>query len=112
MRDYQLVMDRLDSVRRRFLSTLPPRIDRLSELRADLDDPRMQAHSLRLACFEVHKIAGTAGTLGYVDLGRLAAQIEAKVALHMRTAPELPPEPDLVVQFDEFLEEGRRVSGE
>lgn len=112
MQEYQLVMDRLDSVRRRFLTTLPPRIDRLAELRADLDDPRLQSHSLSQACFEVHKIAGTAGTLGYADLGRLAAQIEAKVSLHMRTAPELPPAPDLVLQFDEFLAEGRRVSGE
>jgi HPt (histidine-containing phosphotransfer) domain-containing protein len=108
MSDYHHVLDRLESVRRRFLEMLPARVEHLQELSAGIADPAQCETSLTQASFEAHKIAGTAGTLGFPRLGQLAAGAEAAIGQHI-VARGRTPAPGLKAMIDELIAEGARV---
>ena len=68
---------RLGSVRDRFVALLDERLDSLELLRDALEQEATRASALEDIRFIVHKVAGTAGTLGFEYVGTLAARTES-----------------------------------
>lgn len=76
----------LVKVRDRFLSVLPERESSISSLLNEVERGGVCADCVDQAKFALHKIAGTAGTLGYGDLGRAAAACEGELAVYCGTS--------------------------
>jgi HPt (histidine-containing phosphotransfer) domain-containing protein len=74
-----------------FLSLAESRLALLEAARARLLAGQAPHDALTEIGGLAHKIAGTAATLGYADMGRTAAEVERLVALGA-TAPEVLPE--------------------
>jgi len=71
---------RLQKIRTHFLTELEKQYHDVKMLRSQLDqvaDPSEICNEIGLIC---HKIAGTAATLGFPDLGNVAAEIDDYVA--------------------------------
>jgi HPt (histidine-containing phosphotransfer) domain-containing protein len=73
------IHEQLKVVRDRFLVLLAERHSKLQSLRKQLDEDDNNQDVLKQVQFIVHKIAGTAGTLGFPTLGELAANTETKI---------------------------------
>ena len=73
------LQDRLKVVRKRFLNLLDDRVDELEILRDHIDQQERRQEVLQKTQFIAHKISGTAGTLGFVEIGKLAAQTEETI---------------------------------
>lgn len=73
------LQDRLKVVRERFLTLLDDRLDELEILRGHIDQQERRQEVLQRTQFIVHKISGTAGTLGFVEIGKLAAKTEETI---------------------------------
>lgn len=91
----------LARVRARFVDELQGRRARIGMLRADLDHAAQPMGALTGIRQIAHKIAGTAATLGFPDLGALAAEIDDTV---LRLSVDgCPPSQALVARIDRML---------
>ncbi|MFX0547546.1 Hpt domain-containing protein [Roseovarius sp. S1116L3] len=91
----------LERVRQRFLETLRDRFNRVVRLRAKVAEEVDVQDSLCEIGKICHKIAGTAATLGFPDLGSNAAEIDDLI---MSNQDELKnPDPYLLMKIDEFV---------
>lgn len=75
----------LANVRVRFLEMLDERLGQLTALQTDLHQPHMRAAALEAISAIAHKIAGTAGTLGFERLGLSAIATEDLIRLYFAT---------------------------
>lgn len=85
----QNISIRLEKVRTHFLTELEKQYRDVEMLRDQLDrvaDPSQTCHEIGRIC---HKIAGTAATLGFPDLGHVAAEIDDFVASLNATRSEV-----------------------
>jgi len=79
---------RLEKIRTHFLTELEKQYLEVEMLRGRLDqvaDPSETCYTIGRIC---HKIAGTAATLGFPDLGNIAAEIDDFVASNDAKRPE------------------------
>ncbi|MGB7242612.1 MAG: Hpt domain-containing protein [Sulfitobacter sp.] len=96
----------LGLVRQRFLKTLDTRLDHMEALLVSTDLPNDRKQALAELAREAHKIAGSAGTLGFANLGRLAARVENSIETHLEKS-QINDVPDVLIdQIEEMLEEG------
>lgn len=91
----------LARVRARFLGELEGRAARVYALRAALDAPATADEALVEIGRIAHKIAGTAATLGFPDLGTAAAAIDEAASRH--ADPAAPPASALAPEVDRLL---------
>ena len=73
----------LAKVRARFLIELEKRRAVLNYAYGRLDNDAARAEAIEEICSIAHKIAGTAGTLGFGDLGAQAATTEDAIRQHL-----------------------------
>ena len=74
----------LEPIRHRFLSMLHERqIETLNDLEVALNTPDQAAEALGRIEATLHKIAGTAGTLGFDKLGQMARQVEEQIMAYL-----------------------------
>ncbi|NUB44826.1 Hpt domain-containing protein [Fertoebacter nigrum] len=66
----------LEPVRRRFIETTEARILEIEALRLDVEAGRDAEAAARQIARIAHKISGVAATLGFAQVGALAAQVE------------------------------------
>lgn len=96
--------DGLRRVRARFVDELKNRHSRLTNLRADLDPDLSNDEVCKAAMTEIgqiaHKIAGTAATLGFPELGAQASAID-DVVIKRASLPEAFPD-DILSQIDQM----------
>lgn len=79
----------LSAVRRRFAAALPERAEVLQALQAELDKETGPFRSMEAAQLNLHKIAGTAETLGFCNLGDAARQCEDMIVAHVEAGQKL-----------------------
>lgn len=93
--------DGLARVRARFVEELQERFRRVQELRLHLEQHPSSTEPLTGIGQIAHKIAGTAATLGFPELGSISAQVDDAVAARAGT----PDEPDaaLTARIDHML---------
>ncbi|MGO4915031.1 Hpt domain-containing protein [Pseudogemmobacter sp. W21_MBD1_M6] len=92
----------LERIRARFLVILAERQQELETLRDAMNRPEHCKAALKQAQFILHKIAGTAGTLGFPEFGAQARTIENQIIRHLdNAAPDLPL---IVGNLDQFLD--------
>lgn len=78
----------IDKARKRFVCTLSERLDMLDFLTCELEQGRGSYDVLGKIKSEAHKIRGIAKIVGFDDLGRTAADVEAEIeALTPLTKP-------------------------
>lgn len=77
------------------------RFSRVATLRADLDRVPLPDGPMMEIGRIAHKIAGTAATLGFPDLGRTAAEIDDRITRRITVGQ--PPDRDLVARIDTML---------
>lgn len=92
----------LERIKARFLVILAERQQELKTLREAMDRPEHHEAALRQAQFILHKIAGTAGTLGFPEFGANARIIENQIIKYLdATAHDLPR---IAENLDRFLD--------
>lgn len=94
----------VDGIRGRFLARLGDQtVEMAKQLRA-VEEQRSEADSLHEIQAIAHKIAGLAQTLGYPNLGGMAAKVDA--SLNSTVAVDLSAEDraDQVAEIREFIE--------
>jgi chemotaxis protein histidine kinase CheA len=70
----------LEPIRERFVNLLASRNEEiLNQLDVALEQPAQATKALLIVEAVLHKVAGTAGTLGFDDLGERALSVEYKV---------------------------------
>lgn len=73
----------LAKIRIRFLDELKPRLEELTILRAQAEHADSAETSMTQIGFIAHKLAGTAATLGFPDLGQAAAELDDVVTFEL-----------------------------
>lgn len=67
---------KLQALRDDYAARLPVEIQSLRDLVSDLSDPDLQRHSLDQLSRKLHKLAGSAGSFGFPELGKQAKKLE------------------------------------
>ncbi|MBL3705474.1 hypothetical protein GI582_22490 [Sulfitobacter sp. BDSS02] len=89
MMDEQMIPG-IGRIRARFLDMLPDRLNELEEFFAEMDEDSLDMEALDQSQGILHKIAGTAGTLGLQELGDMARTCENNiVGLMKKGTPDL-----------------------
>jgi len=104
------LQDQLKVVRERFISLLDERLDELEILRERIERGQNREEALKQIQFIVHKIGGTAGTLGFPETGELAACAEDAIIHNLSSGGERPTFDDTIKLIDAFLENAAGVS--
>lgn len=99
-----MISDGLARVRLRFLGELQNQHARLTLMRDDLDHSRSAFLEIAKIC---HKIAGTAATLGFPELGAQAATVD-EIGLRL-SRTETAPNDAAMQAVDRFLATARDV---
>lgn len=102
--------DQLKVVRERFISLLDERLDELEVLREHIDQGNNREEALKKIQFIVHKIGGTAGTLGFPETGELAVGAEDAIIRTLASGGEQPTFEDTIKRIDAFLENAADIS--
>lgn len=100
----------LATVRARFLALLDDRLDMIEYHRASIgrnDDDSAPLIGVRDIA---HKIAGTAGTLGFGEMGGQAASVELAIMEEMKAGGAVKASGDLCARIDSFLETAAQVA--
>ena len=87
--------DAMQRVRARFLTTLAEYLETLDDIGAAIDSGRATVDDVIEARHVLHRIAGSAGTLGRTELGAAARACESRLPRHkrpkwIRVVAELP----------------------
>ena len=98
----------LHRVRLSFLEHLDERLDQM-EVHCDLlADPHTRDQALKVIQSIAHKIAGTAETVGFADLGRHAITLDLDIATY-EEAPSADGYEDLLLLIDALIETGSDI---
>lgn len=100
----------LDRIRARFIAMLDDRLLQLGALGANAQSPAQLQANLLQSLNILHKIAGSAGTLGLAQLGDRARACEDQIICHLANG-----EPDLAEirrQIDAFADMARAVASD
>jgi len=95
---------KLEAIRVKFIDLLEDRLDELENLRDQIDIETQRQSVLRKIQFIAHKIAGTAGTLGYSEIGQLASRTEDTIIQHLSAKASCPELEDTKQVIDRFLD--------
>lgn len=104
------LQSRLGSVRDRFVAILDERLDTLEVLRDALEQEETRVSALEDIRFIVHKIAGTAGTLGFEHVGALAARTEMRIDDCLEHCAEASQWNTAAADLDDFMEVASQVA--
>lgn len=105
-----VLQDHLKVVRKRFMVLLEERLDELEDLREQIDSNIPPDEALKQIQFIAHKIAGTAGMLGFEKLGKLAAKAENTIIPHLARESVDPTITTTVAAIDAFIETAAEIS--
>lgn len=75
----------LADIRARFVEGLYPLINEMEYQRVALEDPAQAPRAIESLQRASHKISGMAGSVGFADMGELAAELDAAFARMRRT---------------------------
>jgi HPt (histidine-containing phosphotransfer) domain-containing protein len=98
--DRDAALERLAAVRRRFGARLRDRIAELEACIASVRDGRTPTSD---AIVLAHRLAGTAGSFGYVEAGQEAAAIELLLRRHDQGHDETTSLPDHLARLRELV---------
>jgi len=104
------IATQLSAIRTRFLTLLDDRLDMLEYYRANVgrtDDDQAPLMGIRDIA---HKISGTAGTLGFMDLGNEAATVENAIIDELKQPGLVSASANLCARIDNFLETAAQVA--
>lgn len=105
-----VLQDHLKAVRDRFINLLDERLDELEDMRERIDQGTQRAEAFEKIQFIAHKIAGTAGILGFEDLGSQARIAEnAIIELGPKGLLETA-DVDTLKKIDVFIETAAEIS--
>jgi HPt (histidine-containing phosphotransfer) domain-containing protein len=76
----------LAEIRERFVEGLYPLINEMEYQRVALDDPAQALRALESLQRAAHKISGMAGSVGFAEMGQLAAELDVAFARMRRAA--------------------------
>lgn len=99
----------LNRIRLRFLSVLDERLDQIEMQYDALEQPALRATALALIKSEAHKIAGTARTVGYSDLGVLALKVDQGIPADTTIGFSAETITALMDDIDMLIEEGAAI---
>ena len=105
-----VLQDHLKAVRERFTNLLDERLDELEVAREQIDLDVKRNEAFETIQFIAHKIAGTAGILGYESLGR-QARVAENAIIQLATDGSLnTSDPDTLKVIDIFIETAAEIS--
>ena len=107
-----ILQDQLKVVRARFINLLDDRLDELEVLREKIDLGENREEALKQIQFIIHKIGGTAGTLGFPETGKMAQCAEDAIIKNLSSGGLQPPLDDTIELIDKFLENAAGASSE
>lgn len=94
--------DRLKAIqekwRNEYDKTIPEKLKHLEsliqEMQKGIEEPTLKAFRM-----EIHKIAGSAGTVGYADVSVICKQLDGELKEMLDKFSETPPDPSVVAKF-------------
>lgn len=79
--------DPLAPIRRRFLAAVEAHAFELAMLRRDAEEPASRRRALTDIMMIAHRVSGVAATLGFRSLGDVAAELDRKLGLALKSGP-------------------------
>ena len=70
----------------------------IQEMQQGIQEPTLKAFRM-----EIHKIAGSAGTVGYDTVSVFCKQLDAELSDMLKKFQDVPPEPSIVTRFQSDL---------
>jgi HPt (histidine-containing phosphotransfer) domain-containing protein len=107
-----ILQDQFKVIRERFIGLLDERLDELEVLREQIDLDKNREEVLKKIQFITHKIAGTAGTLGFSETGNMARCAEEAIIQNLSSSGVQPTFDDTISLIDTFLENAAAVSSD
>lgn len=107
---HDVLQCKLDTIRAKFIALLDDRLDELECLREHIDQEEQSQNALRQTQSIAHKIYGSAGTLGFTDLGQSAAETEEVIINYLTGKDPIPTLEDTKNIIDIFLDKASDVS--
>lgn len=82
--------------------SIPEKMKRLQDLVNHLHE-RFDEETLRSLRLEVHKLAGNAGTYGYMPVSKICKQFDEELLLMIQNLKSIPNDPNWSNNFDAYL---------
>lgn len=79
--------DPLATIRSRFLETVESHAFQLAVLRSAAEDPATERQALAGVMMIAHRVSGVAATLGFHSLGEVAAELDHRLSLALKSGP-------------------------
>lgn len=102
----------LKLVRDRFISLLDERLDELDILREQIAQDVKHADAFAQIQFITHKIAGTASTLGFPEIGQEASNTENTIIAHIKSGFSNGTQENTLKIIDNFIENTSQASSQ
>lgn len=87
-----------DKWRKEYDKTIPEKLNHLEsliqEMQKGIEEPTLKAFRM-----EIHKIAGSAGTVGYMDVSAICKQLDGELKEMLEKFIEAPPSLSVVAKF-------------
>lgn len=100
-----IIRQKIDEVRPRFVKMLASRLNRFETIRDSLETPGPHPELLDELRFGAHRIAGLAATLGFKDLGDLAHRAENLILQVTESGFRDLSKPEFLGAIDDLLGE-------
>lgn len=107
----QTPSDPLAPIRQRFVATIGGHLQEIALLRGNAATPEDEREALRGIGLIAHRVAGVAATLGFEDLGRIAAALDQKIGSAMKAQHPILPEFDQSVDLFQIALHKAQTSG-
>ena len=104
------MQDHLKVVRERFTNLLDERLDELETALEHIDMGIRRSDAFEKIQFIAHKIAGTAGILGFESLGKQARVAENAIIQLAADGSMSTADPDTLKSIDTFIETAAEIS--
>lgn len=98
------LQDSLKLIRKSFTNLLDKRLGDLVILRKQIDLESECTKPFKQIQFIAHQIAGTASTLGFIDIGLVASHAENAITQHLTNSEPQPNYAETIQTIDMFLE--------
>lgn len=96
-----------DKWRKEYDKTVPEKLKLLEsliqEMQKGIEEPSLKAFRM-----EIHKIAGSAGTVGYTDVSTICKQLDGELSGMLEKFKDNPPDPAVLTRFQSDFNKVRK----
>ncbi len=105
-----ILQKQMETMRHRFITVLDEHLDKLDIYREQIKEDAKSEDAFAQVQFIAHKVAGTASTLGFIEIGRDASRAENKTIEYVKSGFNSDTLDSTLEIIDEFIEQASNLS--